>query len=172
MRLMPPPHPNPPSQVMISNLEYVVQGHDERALHIRTWENYVPSSKTLIRPTPPVSTYSPDLDTVSLPNLQPCARRAPQARDNRGWRHDIHSDYPKSRDHSYSATDDELANHDSRQSSARTIPANFLTRAVSGRWSAAHDDRLQTRISIRLQDLFGWQGVRPLGRHQRSQVNL
>lgn len=129
-------------------------------------------SMTLIRPTLPVSTYSPDPDTVSLPNSQPCVRHAPQARDNREWRHDIHFDYPRWRDRSYSATEDELANHDSRQSSARTIPAKLLTRVGSGRWSAAHGGRLRTRISIRSQDLFGWQGARPLSLHQRSRVNL
>lgn len=129
-------------------------------------------SKTLIRPTLPVSTYSPDPDTVSRPNSQPCGRHAPQALDNQEWRNDIHYDYPKLRDHSYSATDNELANHDSRQPSARTSPAKLLTRAVSGRWFAAHDGRPRTRISIRSQDLFGWQGARPLGLHQRSRVNL
>lgn len=128
--------------------------------------------KTLIRPTLPVSTYLPDPDTVSLPNSQPCGRHAPQALDNRKWRNDKHYDYPISRDHSYSATDNELANHDSRQSSARTSPAKLLTRALPGRWFAAHDGRQRTRISIRSQDLFGWQGGRPLGLHQRSRVNL
>lgn len=144
-------------------------------LNIKKWGNYHrtrPSLKNSIRPTLPVSTCSPDPDTVSLPNSQLCGRHAPQAHDNREWRNDKHYDYPISRDHSYSATDNELANHDSRQSSARTSPAKLLIRAVPGRWFAAHDGRLRTRISIRSQDLFGWQGGWPLGLHQRSRVNL
>lgn len=39
-------------------------------------------SKTLIATALPVSTYSPDPDTVSLQDSQPCAPRAPEARDN------------------------------------------------------------------------------------------